>query len=243
MILTNRFNTNDLYQLKRCLEFDETATGRYFGSIKYTKWIIDQTHSQHLSTTTKSLSCWPSRWYHYYCSGHTNRYVAIVACKSTQLCRYSWRISLANHTLNERDSILWAYFFSLIIDWPAHQILSAHRGRVNCLLCPSLAHPRWYSSTWTAHSSFFQSIINCVFFLFDCFRYDKSHLLSGGVDFAVCLWDLYSGTLLHRFCVHAGEITQLLVPPNSCSVSRVFPNGIDFKNTCSSENWFLDLIF
>lgn len=51
------------------------------------------------------------------------------------------------------------------------------------------------------------------------FRYDKSHLLSGGVDFAVCLWDLYSGTLLHRFCVHAGEITQLLVPPNSCSVS------------------------
>ncbi|XP_055317657.1 WD repeat-containing protein 7 isoform X2 [Sitodiplosis mosellana] len=74
-------------------------------------------------------------------------------------------------------------------DWPSHQILSAHRGRVNCLLCPSLAHP----------------------------RYDKSHLLSGGVDFAVCLWDLYSGTLLHRFCVHAGEITQLLVPPNSCS--------------------------
>lgn len=50
-------------------------------------------------------------------------------------------------------------------------------------------------------------------------RYDKSHLLSGGVDFAVCLWDLYSGALLHRFCVHAGEITQLLVPPNSCSVS------------------------
>lgn len=56
-------------------------------------------------------------------------------------------------------------------------------------------------------------------FLTRTFRYDKSHLLSGGVDFAVCLWDLYSGTLLHRFCVHAGEITQLLVPPNSCSVS------------------------
>lgn len=42
--------------------------------------------------------------------------------------------------------------------------------------------------------------------------------MSGGVDFAVCLWDLYSGSLLHRFCVHAGEITQLLVPPNACSV-------------------------
>lgn len=30
----------------------------------------------------------------------------------------------------------------LFLDWPSHQILSAHRGRVNCLLCPSLAHPR-----------------------------------------------------------------------------------------------------
>lgn len=75
-------------------------------------------------------------------------------------------------------------------DWPPHQILSGHKGRVNCLLCPSLEHP----------------------------RYEKSHLISGGVDFAVCLWDLYSGHLLHRFCVHAGEITQLLVPPNACSV-------------------------
>ncbi|XP_055913276.1 WD repeat-containing protein 7 [Eupeodes corollae] len=74
-------------------------------------------------------------------------------------------------------------------DWPSHQILSGHRGRVNCLLCPSLAHT----------------------------RYEKAHLLSGGVDFAVCLWDLYSGNLLHRFCVHAGEITQLLVPPDNCS--------------------------
>uniref|UniRef100_A0A1B0FNG5 WD repeat-containing protein 7 n=1 Tax=Glossina morsitans morsitans TaxID=37546 RepID=A0A1B0FNG5_GLOMM len=74
-------------------------------------------------------------------------------------------------------------------EWPSHQILYGHRGRVNCLLCPSMVHQ----------------------------RYEKSHLLSGGVDFAVCLWDLYSGCLLHRFCVHAGEITQLLVPPETCS--------------------------
>lgn len=53
-------------------------------------------------------------------------------------------------------------------------------------------------------------------------RYDKSHLLSGGVDFAICLWDLYAGTLLHRFCVHAGEITQLLVPPNTCANVSIF---------------------
>lgn len=75
------------------------------------------------------------------------------------------------------------------LDWPPHQILLGHSGRVNCLLYPHHMHP----------------------------RYDKSHLLSGGVDFAICLWDLYAGTLLHRFCVHAGEITQLLVPPNTCA--------------------------
>ncbi|KAL3288183.1 hypothetical protein HHI36_002633 [Cryptolaemus montrouzieri] len=74
-------------------------------------------------------------------------------------------------------------------DWPAHQILSGHGGRVNCLLYPHSQHS----------------------------RYDKNFLVSGGVDFAVCLWDLYTGSLLHRFCVHAGEITQLLVPPNNCS--------------------------
>ncbi|XP_014253384.1 WD repeat-containing protein 7 isoform X2 [Cimex lectularius] len=74
-------------------------------------------------------------------------------------------------------------------DWPPHQMLVGHSGRVNSLLYPYHVHP----------------------------RYDKSHLVSGGVDFAVCLWDLYASTLLHRFCVHAGEITQLLVPPNTCS--------------------------
>ncbi|RZF46081.1 hypothetical protein LSTR_LSTR004794 [Laodelphax striatellus] len=74
-------------------------------------------------------------------------------------------------------------------DWPPHQVLMGHAGRVNCLLYPHHVNT----------------------------RYDKTHLVSGGVDFAVCLWDLYAGTLLHRFSVHAGEITQLLVPPNSCS--------------------------
>uniref|UniRef100_A0A1B6MPX3 WD repeat-containing protein 7 n=1 Tax=Graphocephala atropunctata TaxID=36148 RepID=A0A1B6MPX3_9HEMI len=75
-------------------------------------------------------------------------------------------------------------------DWPPHQVLLGHAGRVNCLLYPHHTNP----------------------------RYDKAHLVSGGVDFAVCLWDLYAGTLLHRFCVHAGEIMQLIVPPNACSV-------------------------
>ncbi|XP_035210198.1 WD repeat-containing protein 7-like isoform X2 [Stegodyphus dumicola] len=74
-------------------------------------------------------------------------------------------------------------------DWPPHQLLHGHNGRVNCLLYPYLMHN----------------------------RYDIAHLLSGGVDFSVCLWDIYTGTLLHRFCVHAGEVTQLLVPPVNCS--------------------------
>ena len=37
------------------------------------------------------------------------------------------------------------------------------------------------------------------------------------VDFSVCLWDIYTGTLLHRFCAHAGEIASLYVPPPNCS--------------------------
>ncbi|XP_050297450.1 WD repeat-containing protein 7 isoform X3 [Anthonomus grandis grandis] len=74
-------------------------------------------------------------------------------------------------------------------NWPPHQILSGHHGRVNCLLHPHREHP----------------------------RYDRNYLVSGGVDFAVCLWNLVTGQLLHRFCVHAGEITQLMVPPENCS--------------------------
>ncbi|GFQ73668.1 WD repeat-containing protein 7 [Trichonephila clavata] len=74
-------------------------------------------------------------------------------------------------------------------DWPPHQLLNGHNGRVNCLLYPHLIHN----------------------------RYDIAHLLSGGVDFSVCLWDIYAGLLLHRFCVHAGEITQLIVPPPNCN--------------------------
>ncbi|KAL2738736.1 WD repeat-containing protein 7 isoform X1 [Vespula squamosa] len=74
-------------------------------------------------------------------------------------------------------------------DWPPHQVLMGHSGRVNCLLYPHGAAS----------------------------RYDRAHLVSGSVDFAVCLWDLYAGTLIHRFCVHAGEITQLMVPPDNCS--------------------------
>jgi len=74
-------------------------------------------------------------------------------------------------------------------DFPDICILRGHVGRVTCLLYPYQLHP----------------------------RYDASQLLSGGADFSLCLWDIHSGTLLHKFCVQAGEITQLLVPPPNSS--------------------------
>ena len=69
------------------------------------------------------------------------------------------------------------------------QVLLGHNGRVNCLLYPNNEHP----------------------------RYDVAHLVSGSVDFSVCLWDIYTGALLHRFGSHAGEITRLYVPPPGCT--------------------------
>ncbi|XP_059089612.1 WD repeat-containing protein 7-like [Tigriopus californicus] len=74
-------------------------------------------------------------------------------------------------------------------NWPQHQVLLGHSARVNCLLYPNNDHP----------------------------RYDVAHLVSGSTDFTVCLWDIYTGTLLHRFSSHAGEISNLYVPPVNCS--------------------------
>ncbi|XP_052817918.1 WD repeat-containing protein 7-like isoform X2 [Mya arenaria] len=68
--------------------------------------------------------------------------------------------------------------------------LSGHDGRVNCLLYP------FNEST----------------------RYDPRHLLSGGADFSVILWDIQDGTRLHTFTVHGGEVAQLIVPPSNCNV-------------------------
>jgi len=72
-----------------------------------------------------------------------------------------------------------------------YQVLTGHTGRVTCLLYPHNESP----------------------------RYDPSHLVSGSVDFSVCLWDINKATRLHNFCVHGGEILQLSVPPEACSVS------------------------
>ncbi|KAL8204065.1 UNVERIFIED_CONTAM: WD repeat-containing protein 7 [Gekko kuhli] len=76
--------------------------------------------------------------------------------------------------------------------WPPHRTLRGHRNKVTCLL-----YPHQVSS-----------------------RYDQRYLVSGGVDFSIIIWDIFSGEMKHIFCVHGGEITQLLVPPENCS-SRV----------------------
>ncbi|XP_029821558.1 LOW QUALITY PROTEIN: WD repeat-containing protein 7 [Manacus vitellinus] len=73
--------------------------------------------------------------------------------------------------------------------WPPHRTLRGHRNKVTCLL-----YPHQVSS-----------------------RYDQRFLVSGGVDFSVIVWDIFSGEMKHIFCVHGGEITQLLVPPDNCS--------------------------
>lgn len=73
-----------------------------------------------------------------------------------------------------------------------HQTLQGHSGQVNCLLYP-------YSENA---------------------RYNQSHLVSGSIDFTVCLWDILNGERLHVFSVQGGEITQLTVPPSDCN-SRI----------------------
>ena len=75
-------------------------------------------------------------------------------------------------------------------DWAQPMVLRGHQGRVNCLLYP-----------------YGESI-----------RYDMAHLVSGGMDFSICVWDMYTGQMVHRFVVQAGQVLQLLVPPPSCTV-------------------------
>ncbi|CAL9683307.1 unnamed protein product [Knipowitschia caucasica] len=73
--------------------------------------------------------------------------------------------------------------------WPPHRTLRGHRNKVTCVLYPYQVSP----------------------------RYDQRALVSGGVDFSVIVWDIFTGEMKHIFCVHGGEISQLLVPPENCS--------------------------
>jgi len=68
-------------------------------------------------------------------------------------------------------------------------VLRGHSGKVTCLLYPNEENP----------------------------RYDVTHLVSGGADFTVRLWDVFSGTLLHTFNSHGGEVVKLIVTPPDCT--------------------------
>ncbi|KAK7474852.1 hypothetical protein BaRGS_00033924 [Batillaria attramentaria] len=69
------------------------------------------------------------------------------------------------------------------------KMLEGHDGRVTCLLYP----------------------------FNECTRYEPHHLLSGGIDFSVILWDIESGCRIHTFTVHGGMLEQLIVPPANCN--------------------------
>ena len=74
--------------------------------------------------------------------------------------------------------------------WPTHRVLLGHKGRVTCLLYPHDEYP----------------------------RYDKEFLVSGGADFSVKLWDIFTGDLLYTFSCHTGELLRLICTPPDCSV-------------------------
>ncbi|XP_035824202.1 WD repeat-containing protein 7 isoform X4 [Aplysia californica] len=72
---------------------------------------------------------------------------------------------------------------------PSPKILYGHHGRVTCLLYP------FNEST----------------------RYEPHHLLSGGSDFSVVLWDVNGGVKIHTFTVHGGSLSHMTVPPANCN--------------------------
>ncbi|BFZ12794.1 hypothetical protein BsWGS_15835 [Bradybaena similaris] len=80
----------------------------------------------------------------------------------------------------------------LVLNKPVHitpMILSGHHGRVTCLLYP----------------------------FNEATRYEPHHLLSGGTDFSVILWDVEKGSKIYVFTVHGGSLTQITVPPANCN--------------------------
>lgn len=69
--------------------------------------------------------------------------------------------------------------------------LNGHKAAVTCMLYPHEEHS----------------------------RYDVQLLISGAADFSVIVWNINTGSRLHRFCVQGGPILRLFVPPPTCNVS------------------------
>lgn len=83
--------------------------------------------------------------------------------------------------------------------WPQHCILRGHRGQVSCLLYPS------------THSK----------------AYHRDIILSGGADFTIKLWNLYSGVLIHTFAVHGGNVKSIVSCPPDVNVRSQYYNDND----------------
>lgn len=81
-------------------------------------------------------------------------------------------------------------FSSPLPGWPQHCILKGHHGNVTSLLYP--------------HA--------------DSKAYSTDYLVSGGADFTVKLWNLYSGELIHSFAVHGGKVNDIVSCPPEVNV-------------------------
>ena len=92
---------------------------------------------------------------------------------------------LASHFFRERRQLQ-----QFDDNGPTHLRLTGHRGRVNFLLYPC-------NGTGADSNN----------------RYEAAHLVSGGADFAVILWCLFTGTRLYRFVSHGGPLLAAYLPP------------------------------
>ena len=86
--------------------------------------------------------------------------------------------------------IQWACSFPA--GWPQHCIMRGHDGRVLTFI-----YPHAYNSR------------SC----------DNTLLLSGGEDFTVRLWNLYTGSLLHTYRAQSGPVCSLQAVPADLAVS------------------------
>ncbi|KAK0414604.1 hypothetical protein QR680_011521 [Steinernema hermaphroditum] len=99
-----------------------------------------------------------------------------------------------------------------LLEWDHHEYFGAqtrhlrggHTGAVTCMLYPHEEHP----------------------------RYDMQTLVSGGADFAVCVWNINTGERLYRFCSQGGPILRILVPPDNCN-ARILHTICTVAGDCS----------
>ena len=100
---------------------------------------------------------------------------------------------MSGTTLNKNKSktfLTHKWLISTPPGWPQHCILKGHHGNVTSLL-----YPYGYSKA-----------------------YNSNYLVSGGADFTVKLWDLYSGDLVADFAVHGGKVKNIISCPPDVNV-------------------------